>query len=228
MWASLTVKEIPRTGWSSAHPLNLRPPLFTLALMSFGLFVMGIGEALLIASNSGVSPWTVLAQGIANQTGLNIGWATLSVSVVVILLWIPLQQIPGIGTISNAVIIAAAMGWSIQYLPQPESGILQLLEVIGGIALFGFGTGLYLIANLGPGPRDGLMTGLQRITGRPVALVRTALELSVVALGWFLGGAVGYGTVLFALLIGPSASLSLYWVARLSPARAAPAMEQTP
>ena len=226
MWSSLTVKDVPRTGWSSDYPLNLRPPLFTLALMSFGLFLIGIGEALLIASNAGVSPWTVLAQGIASQTGAGIGWATLSVSVVVLLLWIPLKQIPGIGTISNAVIIAVAMDWSIRFLPQPETWSLQLLNVIGGIALFGAGSGLYLIANLGPGPRDGLMTGLQRISGKPIALVRTILEISVVALGWLLGGTVGYGTVMFALLVGPLVSLSLYWVARYSPAPVPPAAEQ--
>lgn len=218
MWSSLTVKGVPRTGWSSDRALSLRPPLPTLLLMSFGLVMLGIGESLLIASGAGVSPWTVLAQGIASQAGLSIGWATIGISVIVLLMWIPLAQIPGIGTIANAVIIAAAIDWSLPYLPQPEAWPLQLLEVICGIALFGAGSGLYLIANLGPGPRDGLMTGLQRISGRPIALVRGILEVSVVALGWLLGGTVGIGTVMFALFIGPAVSHGLYWVARLSPA----------
>ena len=218
MWLSLSVKDVPRTGWSSDQALNWRPPLFTLLLLCAGLFLLGVGESLLIAAGAGVSPWTVLAQGIENQTGLSIGWATFSTSVIVLLLWIPLKETPGLGTILNAFVVAAAMDWSLQYLPRPQAWSLQLLEVGGGILLFGAGSGLYLIANLGPGPRDGLMTGLQRLSGWPVALVRGSLEVSVVALGWLLGGTVGYATVLFALLIGPSVSLGLYWVARLSPA----------
>lgn len=218
IWSSLTVKQVPRTDWSSGRPLNLRPPALTFLLMMAGLILLGIGEASLIASGAGVSPWTVLAQGIETQTGISIGWATFAVSVAVLLLWIPLKEIPGIGTIMNAIVVAAAMDWSLRYLPRPEVWPLQLLEVAGGILLFGVGSGLYLIANLGPGPRDGLMTSLQRISGRPIALVRGVLEVSVVVFGWLLGGTVGYGTVMFALLVGPAVSFFMYWIARLSPA----------
>lgn len=218
MWLSLTVKQVPLTGWSSRRPLNLRPPLHTFLLMVAGLVLLGIGEAFLIASGAGVSPWTVLAQGMATRAGIGIGWATFGVSVAVLLLWIPLKEIPGIGTIMNAIVVAAAMDWSLPYLPRPELWALQLLEVTGGILLFGIGTGLYLIANLGPGPRDGLMTSLQRISGRPVALVRCVLEVGVVAFGWLLGGTVGYATIMFALLVGPAVSFGMYWIARLSPA----------
>ena len=225
MWSSLTVKQVPRTGWSSHQPLNLRPHPLTLLLMMFGLVLLGIGEAFLIASGAGVSPWTVLAQGIEFQTGISIGWATFAVSLVVLLLWIPLKEIPGIGTIMNAIVVAAAMDWSLQYLPRPEVWPLQLLEVTGGILLFGAGSGLYLMANLGPGPRDGLMTSLQRISGRPIALVRGVLEVSVVAFGWMLGGTVGYGTIMFALLVGPAVTFCMYWISRLSPAQQ-PAPEQ--
>ncbi len=218
MWAPLAVKQVPRTAWSSPEPLNPRPRLATFSLMCAGLVLLGVGEALLIASGAGVSPWTVLAQGVSRQTGIGIGWATFSISAVVLLLWIPLKEIPGIGTIMNAIIVAAAMGGSLPFMPQPEMPLLRLLEVIVGILLFGFGSGLYLIANLGPGPRDGLMTAMQRLSGRPIALVRGVLEVSVVAVGWLLGGTVGLGTVLFALLIGPAVAASMHWIARLSAA----------
>lgn len=218
MWLSLTVKQVPLTGWSSRRPLNLRPAPLTFLMMMAGSFLLGVGEALLIASGAGVSPWTVLAQGIGIQTGISIGWAIFGVSAAVLLLWIPLREIPGIGTIMNAIVVAAAVNWTLPFLPRPELPALQLLEVTGGILVFGIGTGLYLIANLGPGPRDGLMTSLQRISGRPIALVRCVLEVSVVAFGWLLGGTVGYGTVMFALLIGPAVSFGMYWIARLSPA----------
>ena len=142
--------------------------------------------------------------------------ANFSVSLGVLLFWIPLRQTPGLGTLLNAIIIAAAIEYSLTYLPQPDLYLLKVIEIIAGILLVGLGSGLYLIANLGPGPRDGLMTGLQRLTNFPIAWVRTTIELTVVALGWLLGGTVGLGTILFAFGIGPAVSIGLYIVNFLS------------
>lgn len=213
---AFTVKAVPFVAWSSPHPLNFRPALPTLGLLCFGLIVFGIGEALLIAGGLGVSPWTVLAQGIALKLTSSIGWATFLVSIAVLLLWIPLRQVPGLGTLLNAILIAAALAWALPLLPEPQSLPGQLLMVLAGILMVGFGSGTYLIAHLGAGPRDGLMTGLQRLTEVPIAIVRLTLEISVVAIGWSLGGVVGVGTLLFALGIGPAVSLGLYVVAKAS------------
>lgn len=211
-----SVKSVPSVSWSSSHPLNLRPRWVTLLMLCLGLVIFGIGEALLIAAGAGVSPWTVFAQGIANISGWGIGVATFVVSVGVLLLWIPLRQRPGIGTVLNALLIAAALAFSLPYLPTPDIYALRLLEIVAGILLVGLGSGLYLIANLGPGPRDGLMTGLQRRSNLPIAWVRMAIEIAVVILGWLLGGVVGFGTLLFAIGIGWAVSLGLYSVARCS------------
>lgn len=178
--------------------------------------MFGVGESLLIAAGAGNSPWTVLSQGLSQISGWSIGATTFLTSLAVLLLWIPLRQMPGIGTLLNAVIISVAIEFSLPYLPQPDSYLLQVLETGVGILLVGFGSGLYLIANLGPGPRDGLMTGLQRVTNLPVARVRTTIEISVVLLGWSLGGTVGLGTLLFAFGIGPAVSMGLYLVNKFS------------
>ena len=209
-----SVGAVPHVSWSSDRPLNLKPRLLTLSLLCTGLIIFGIGEALLIAANAGVSPWTVLAQGIALRSGLRIGMATFIVSVAVLLLWLPLRQRPGIGTILNAILIAGAIEVSLPYLPSPEAYWLKIVETVAGIFFVGIGSGLYLIANLGPGPRDGLMTGLQRATRLPIAWVRMSIEILVVILGWLLGGVVGFGTLLFAVGIGWSVSLGLYLVER--------------
>lgn len=208
----LSVKAIPQVFWSSGNPLNFKPKISTLSILCVGLLIFGIGEALLIAAGAGVSPWTVLAQGIATISGWSIGLSTFVVSVAVLLLWIPLSQTPGLGTLLNAIIISAAIEFSLPYLPVPDMVFLQIVETIIGILLVGLGSGLYLIANLGPGPRDGLMTGLQRASDLPVARVRTAIEICAVVLGWLLGGTVGVGTVLFAFGIGPAVSIGLYSV----------------
>ncbi len=175
-----------------------------------GLMLFGLGEALLIAAGLGVSPWTVLAQGITNVTGWTVGFATLVTSFVVLICWIPLKQTPGIGTILNAIIIALVLDFILPFLPNFSNPLLNFTEVVLGILVTGFGGGIYLIANLGPGPRDGLMTGLQKVTNFPIAWVRSGIELTVIALGWILGGTVGVGTVLFALGIGPSVAASMY------------------
>ena len=212
MMKLLSVKAVPSVSWSSEHPLNFRPRLKTLFILCSGLVIFGIGEAALIAAGAGVSPWTVFAQGIGIVTGLSIGWATFVVSVGVLLLWIPLKQTPGLGTLLNAIIISAAIEFSLPYLPQPSMYGLKIVQSAIGVLLVGMGSGLYLIAHLGAGPRDGLMTGLQRVTNFPIAWVRTALEITAVLFGWLLGGTLGLGTLMFAFGIGPAVSIGLYLV----------------
>lgn len=215
----LSVKAVPTVSWSSRGPLNFRPEAKTVFLLCLGLILFGIGEALLIAAGAGVSPWVVFAEGISLVTGLYIGWANFLVSIGVLLLWIPLRQTPGLGTILNAILVSAAIGLFLPFLPTPDLLLLQLIQSAAGVLLVGMGSGFYLIANLGPGPRDGLMTGLQRVTQLPIAWVRTLLEVTVVILGWLLGGTVGIGTLMFAFGIGPAVAIGLYSVSRLSKQR---------
>ncbi len=207
-----SVRSVPRVSWSSDRALNFRPRLQTLLVLCVGLTMFGIGEAMLIAAGAGNSPWTVLSQGFSEISGWSIGVTTFLTSLAVLLLWIPLKQTPGIGTILNAVIISIAIAVSLPYLPQADVYVLRVAETAIGILMVGFGSGLYLIANLGPGPRDGLMTGLQRVSNQPVARVRTAIEITVVLFGWLLGGTVGLGTLMFAFGIGPAVSMGLYLV----------------
>lgn len=208
--AFLKLKTVPRLAWSAERPLTLQPRLKTLLVLAFGLFLFGLGEALLVASGSGVSPWTVFAQGIAQAAGWSIGFTTFVVSIAVLLCWIPLRQTPGIGTVLNAIIIALVLEYILPLLPHQQGGGSGLAVAVSGVVLTGIGGGIYLIANLGPGPRDGLMTGLQRLTGLPVAWVRAAIELTVLLIGWLLGGVAGIGTLLFAFGIGPSVAATLY------------------
>ena len=206
----LSTKKIPTLFWSSSKALTATPKLISVVFLIIGLILFGLGEALLIAAGIGVSPWTVLGQGISNVLNLSIGKATFFISLFVLLCWIPLRQIPGIGTILNVIIIATVLDYSLVYLPAPEQISLKLIQVIAGILITGFGGAIYLIANLGPGPRDGLMTGLQELTDLPIAWVRSGIELSVIIIGWILGGIFGLGTLLFALGIGPSVAASIY------------------
>ncbi|WP_417598532.1 YczE/YyaS/YitT family protein [Pararhodobacter oceanensis] len=205
----LSVTSVPRLSWSSPTALTLRPPLASLMFLVIGLVVFGLGEALLVAAGVGVSPWTVFAQGVANVTGWSLGFATFAISICVLLLWIPLKQTPGMGTILNAVIISLVLEYLLPYLPTSEILAVNIAMAVAGVVVTGFGGAIYLVANLGPGPRDGLMTGLQAVTGRPIALVRTCLEIAVVVIGWLLGGTLGLGTVVFALGIGPSMAIGM-------------------
>ena len=208
------IKNIPKSSWSSKKPLNFKPRVKTLVFLIIGLFLFGIGETLLLASGAGVSPWTVLAEGISIYISISVGWATFWMSLVVLLLWIPLRQKPGIGTILNVIIIAIVLDYTLPYLPNPEGYGFKLLQVVIGVLITGLGSGFYLISNLGPGPRDGLMTGVQRITGKPIALVRGTIEVTVVFFGWLLGGTAGLGTVIFALGIGPAVAIGIYFVSK--------------
>jgi len=184
-----------------------------------GLWIFGTGEAMLVDAALGNAPWTVFAQGVSVRSGLSIGVATFFTSVAVLLLWIPLRERPGLGTVANAVVIATALQIMIEVLPGPEAFGWRLLQVIVGIALVGVGSGLYLTTNLGPGPRDGLMTGIHVRTGIAVTPVRLGIEVVVLIVGWLLGGTVGLGTLLFALLIGPSVGYGLRLVGWVAGAR---------
>jgi len=187
----------------------MRPPLASVAFLVIGLVIFGIGEALLVTAGVGVSPWTVFAEGVTNITGWSLGFSTFIISACVLVLWIPLKRTPGMGTILNAIIIALVLEYLLPYLPTFESYVANTVLALTGVFVTGFGGAIYLIANLGPGPRDGLMTGLQAVTRQPIALVRMVLELTVVAIGWALGGTVGLGTVLFALGIGPAVAIGM-------------------
>jgi len=208
----LKIKKIPKVKWSSEKPFNFKPKFSTFFFLCFGLSLFGLGEGLLIVSFTGASPWSVLAQGISLNVNLSIGTITLLISIAVLILWIPLGQKPGMGTIFNALIIAIMIDLCIKYVPTPSNYIHQLLLAVISVVMVGIGGGIYLVSNLGAGPRDGLMIGLQKLTNFPIAVVRATLEISVVSIGWYLGGTVGIGTLLFAFGIGPCVALGLYLV----------------
>jgi uncharacterized membrane protein YczE len=214
-----TIKKVPNVSWSSEFPLNTKPKLTTLIMLVIGLFLFGLGEAIIIGSGSGVSPWTVLAQGISSKTDLSIGVATFLISIFILIFWVPLKQIPGIGTIFNAIIIASAIDLTLGFIPKPELIYLKILQASFGILIVGIGSGIYLTSNLGPGPRDGLMIGLQQKTNTSIPLIRTIIEITAVTVGWFLGGIVGIGTILFVFGIGPCVGVGLTLVEKVSKKR---------
>ena len=211
----LKIKKIPKVNWTSDKPHNLKPKLSTFFFLCFGLMLFGLGEGLLIVSFTGASPWSVLAQGISLKVNLSIGTITLLISIAVLILWIPLGQKPGMGTIFNALIIALMIDLCIKFVPTPTNYINQLILAVISVITVGIGGGIYLVSNLGAGPRDGLMVGLQKKTNLPIALVRATLEITVVSIGWYLGGIVGVGTLLFAFGIGPCVALGLYLVDKI-------------
>ncbi len=174
-----------------------------------GLALYGLAAALQVRSGLGLDPWDVFHQGLAKHLGLAIGTVVIIIGVAVLLLWIPLRQKPGFGTLSNVVLIGVSLNVSLQLLPTANATGWRIADMLGGIVLCGVATGMYIGANFGPGPRDGLMTGLAARTGRSIRLVRTCLEVTVLAAGWLLGGTLGIGTVLFALTIGPLAQIFL-------------------
>lgn len=177
-----------------------------------GLWLFGTGDAFIIHAAAGNAPWTVLAQGVSLHTPLTVGMATIGLGVVILLLWIPLHVRPGVGTVLNVALIGTAIDVMRPLLPAVDAMVGRALLLLIGTALVGLGSGLYLSAARGPGPRDGLMTGLHRRTGVPIAVVRGGIELSALTGGWLLGGTVGLGTITFALLIGPSVQGGM-WIA---------------
>ena len=205
---------VPETPWRASSKWDLSPR--RLAILLPGLFIFGLGDSLLIVAQLGNAPWTVLAQGISIKLGISIGYATLFVSLIVLSLWIPLKEKPGFGTLANILVIASAIDIGISLFPEPRALAEKLAYVLLGISLVGFGSALYITCGLGPGPRDGLMTALHHRSGITVGKVRAAIEITVLTLGWALGGKIGLGTVLFALLIGYSVALSFGVVSRLT------------
>lgn len=207
-------KTVPNTPWTATHRWDLS--MSRVLILSSGLFIFGIGDSLLIVSDLGNAPWSVLAQGISLRTPLSVGAATFLISGVVLALWIPLREKPGFGTLANIVIIASAIDIGIGNIPHPHNFTVQLIYVLTGIFLVGVGSALYITCGLGPGPRDGWMTSLHRRTGIPVGRVRLFIEIFVLICGALLGGRLGLGTALFALLIGYSVAISFGVVARLT------------
>lgn len=185
------------------------------ARLVVGLWIFGTGEALIVASALGNSPWTVFAEGVSVQTPLSIGAATILTGIALFFVWVPLRVRPGLGTVLNAVLIGVALDVTLAWIGRPEGMVLRLVLLLGGIAVVGLGSGLYLGTAHGPGPRDGLMTGIHRRTGRPIALVRGLIEVTALTTGWLLGGTLGLGTVAFAALVGPAVQAGMAVDARL-------------
>jgi len=211
--------KVPKTSWSAGES-NWKVSPKTFLVLVLGLWLFGTGEALIIDASLGQSPWTVLADGLAQTLNMTIGQTTFLTSVIVLLLWIPLKRKPGLGTVMNILVIAVAIDVMIPILPSPENVFAQSVQVLIGIMLTGIASALYITCNVGAGPRDGLMTGLNEKTGVRVGRVRTGIEVVVLAIGWSLGGVVGVGTLLFALLIGQSVAISFGLVERISPKKA--------
>ena len=207
-------KTVPITPWRANSRWDLS--FSRVAILFFGLAIFGLGDALVVQSNLGNAPWTVFAQGLSLKTGLSLGWATFVTGCFVLLIWIPLRERPGFGTLSNIVIISAAIQFGVSVFPLQETLIGGLASALIGIALVGLGSALYITCGLGPGPRDGAMTGIHHRTGVRVGRVRMGIEVTVLIVGALLGGKIGLGTALFALLIGQSVAISFGIVARLT------------
>lgn len=212
-------RSIPTTSWRAPSTWGLfsgNQRFQRLIILFFGLTIFGIGEAFLVITSLGNSPWVVLSQGISLNSNLNIGQATFLVSFLVLMLWIPLKQKPGFGTIANMVVIAAAIEFGLLIIPETTNLTIKYFYILLGIALVGIGSALYITCGLGTGPRDGLMTGLHYRTGVRVGRVRLGIEVVALSSGALLGGSLGVGTALFALLIGQSVAISLGVLARLT------------
>ena len=205
-----SLTSVPSLFWSAPTPLSIKPPLLSVLFLFIGLSIFGFGHAILFGSNYGVSPWMVLAQGLAIEFGIGIGLSIIVVSFGVLIFWIPLKEKPGIGTFINFFVVAAIIEMTLPYIPYQTDISLKLIQVFLGILVIGIGGSIYLIANLGPGPRDGLMTGISKKTKIPMAYVRNVLEISVVIIGWSLGGTAGVGTLIFAIMIGPAIVAYMY------------------
>ncbi len=207
-------KTVPVTPWRAQHRWDLS--FSRILILFFGLAIFGFGDALVVQSNLGNAPWTVFAQGLSLKSGLSLGWATFFTGCGVLLLWIPLRERPGFGTLSNIAIISATIQIGVDHFPLQSTFVGGLTSALLGIALVGVGSSLYITCGLGPGPRDGAMTGIHNRTGIRVGRVRMGIEVTVLAIGWLLGGQIGIGTALFALLIGQSVAISFGGVARLT------------
>ena len=207
-------KTVPQTPWTAHSRWDIAP--LRLSVLFLALFIFGLGDALLIQSGIGNAPWSVLAQGIANRLSITMGWSTFGISALVLLLWIPLREKPGFGTLSNIVLIAIGIQVGVTIFPEANSYLAGIWYVLVGIGLVGVGSAFYITCGLGAGPRDGLMTALHNRTGVRIGRVRLVIEGAVLVLGWVLGGTVGLGTLLFALLIGQSIAVALGVLSRIT------------
>jgi len=207
-------KTVPITPWRANSRWDLSP--LRVLILFFGLAIFGLGDSLFIQAGIGNAPWTVFAEGLTYKTGMSIGFATFVISVFVLLLWIPLRERPGFGTLANIVLIASFIEIGTHLFPVANSFAVGIVYNFIGITLVGIGSALYITCGLGPGPRDGAMTGLHYRTGVRVGRVRMAIEVTVLVIGFLMGGTVGVGTALFALLIGQSVAISLGILARLT------------
>lgn len=211
--------RVPTMPWSATGSYWRAAPT-TVAVLVLGLLLFGAGEGSLIAAKLGNTPWTVLAQGVARRTPLDIGAATIAISVCVLIGWVPLRQRPGLGTVSNVILIGVALDIASRIAPEPHRIGWRLVQVAVGIMLVGLGSAFYLTANLGPGPRDGWMTGIHRATGLGIATVRTSIEVAVLAAGLALGGHAGWATLAFAALVGFALAGTFRLITAVFPPRA--------
>ena len=207
-------KTVPPTPWSAANRWDVSPLRIT--VLFIGLIIFGLGDSLLIVSGIGNAPWSVLAQGISTRIDITLGWSTFGISTLVLILWIPLKEKPGFGTLSNIVLIAAAIQVGVTIFPEPSKYFFGVIYSLIGVGMVGIGSALYITCGLGAGPRDGLMTAIHNRTGIRIGRVRLAIEGSILLLGWTLGGTVGFGTLLFALLIGQSIAVALGVLSRIT------------
>jgi uncharacterized membrane protein YczE len=207
-------KTVPITPWRAKHRWDLS--FSRVLILVIGLALFGFGDALVVQSNLGNGPWTVFSQGLSLKTGLSLGWATFYTGFVVLLIWIPLKERPGFGTFANIVIISASIQAGVDFFPLQSTFLGGVASALLGIAFVGIGSALYITCGLGSGPRDGAMTGIHNRTGIRVGRVRMGIEVTVLIIGAFLGGRIGLGTALFALLVGQSVAISFGVVARLT------------
>mgnify|MGYP000064508523 CR=1 FL=1 len=207
-------RTVPIVPWTAKSRWDLS--FKRVSILFFGLAIFGLGDGLIIQSGLGNAPWSVLAQGVSGKLDITMGWSTFAISTLVLLLWIPLKEKPGFGTISNIAIIAAAIQIGVTFFPEQDNYAIAIAYCLIGIAMVGFGSALYITCGLGPGPRDGLMTAIHNRSGVRIGRVRLAIESSVLVAGWLLGGTLGLGTLLFALFIGQSIAISLGVVSRVT------------
>jgi uncharacterized membrane protein YczE len=207
-------KTVPITPWRAKHRWDLS--FSRVLILVIGLALFGFGDALVVQSNLGNGPWTVFSQGLSLKTGLSLGWATFYTGFVVLLIWIPLKERPGFGTLANIVIISASIQVGVEIFPLQTTFLGGVASALLGIAFVGIGSALYITCGLGSGPRDGAMTGIHNRTGIRVGRVRMGIEVTVLIIGAILGGRIGLGTALFALLVGQSVAISFGVVARLT------------
>lgn len=207
-------RTFPQVPWRSHHRWRTSP--LTFVILNLGLVVFGIGDGLMLSADLGASPWALFHQGVQRQLGISYGTASALTSVVILLLWIPLKEKPGLGTICNAFVIGYATQATLAVVGQPEAMGARVALLLAGLVIVGLGIALYITTNLGPGPRDGLMTAIHDRTGVRVSRVRLSIEVLAMTVGWLMGGTIGLGTLAFALGIGRSMALWLGILARMT------------